>query len=72
MKFKKFTFNLLSVMIGFHYGRNPATGDRFLHVSPIPFFGIDFYWPEDVARRLARDPLSGLKPGEYTIERKAS
>lgn len=67
MKFKKFTFNLLSIMIGFHYGRNPATGDRFLHVAPIPFFGIDFYWPKDEAMRLARDPLSGLKPGSYEV-----
>lgn len=47
MRFKKFTFNLLSIMIGFHYGRNPVSGERFLHVAPIPFFGIDFDFPKD-------------------------
>lgn len=52
MRFKKFTFNLLSIMIGFHYGRNPVSGDRFLHVAPVPFFGIDFYWPADSANRI--------------------
>lgn len=48
MRFKKFTFNPLSVMIGFHYGRNPANGARFLHVAPVLFFGIDFHWPKEL------------------------
>jgi hypothetical protein len=47
MRFKKFTFNLLSVMVGFHYGRNPVSGARFLHVAPVPFLGLDFWWPGD-------------------------
>lgn len=55
MKFKKYTFNLLSVMIGFHYGRNPVNNARFLHVAPVPFFGLDFYWPADL--------LAGTPPG---------
>jgi hypothetical protein len=42
MRFKRITFNLLSIMVGFHYGRNPVTGQRFLHVAPIPFVGFDF------------------------------
>lgn len=47
MRFRKFTFSWLSFMIGFHYGHNPVSGTRFLHIAPIPFFGIDFYWPEE-------------------------
>lgn len=47
MKFKKFTWNWLSILIGFHYGRNPVNGQRFLHIGLGPFLGIDFYWPED-------------------------
>jgi hypothetical protein len=46
MYFKRFTWNWLSIMIGFHYGRNPVDGKRFLHVAPIPFFGIDFGFRE--------------------------
>lgn len=42
MRFKKFTFSLLSPLIGIHYGRNPVSGQRFLHVAPIPFLGLDF------------------------------
>jgi hypothetical protein len=45
--FRRFTFSLLSPLIGFHYGRNPIDKKRFLHVAPLPFFGIDFYWPAD-------------------------
>jgi hypothetical protein len=46
MRFKKVTFNPLSIMVGVHYGRNPATGDRFLHMAFCPFVGFDFWWPE--------------------------
>lgn len=70
MKFKKFTFNPLSIMIGIHYGRNPVSGTRFLHVAPVPFFGIDFWWPEDHEQKgitfggdsnIYRTPTSELK-----------
>jgi hypothetical protein len=67
MRFKKVTFNPLSIMVGVHYGRNPATGDRFLHMAFCPFIGFDFWWPEDEAKRLAANPLNGLPPGEYTV-----
>jgi hypothetical protein len=36
------TFSLLSPMIGIHIGRNPISGQRFMHVAPLPFTGIDF------------------------------
>jgi len=58
MRFRRFTFSLLSPLIGFHYGRNPVSDARFLHVAPVPFFGIDFYWPEDqlkYAKELGHD-----------------
>lgn len=42
MRFKRFTFSLLSPLIGFHYGKNPVSGQRFLHVAPLPFIGLDF------------------------------
>lgn len=42
MRFRRFTFSLLSPLLGFHYGRNPVSGQRFLHIAPVPFFGIDF------------------------------
>lgn len=42
MRFKRFTFSLLSPLLGFHYGKNPVSGQRFLHVAPVLFFGIDF------------------------------
>lgn len=42
MRFKRFTFSLLSPLLGLHYGKNPVSGQRFLHVAPIPFVGIDF------------------------------
>lgn len=42
MRFKRFTFSWGSPLIGVHYGRNPASEQRFLHVAPFPFFGIDF------------------------------
>lgn len=42
MKFKRVTFSLLSPLIGFHIGRNPVSGQRFVHIAPFPFFGIDF------------------------------
>lgn len=42
MRFKRVTFNPLSIMIGFHYGRNPVSGQRFLHVGFFPMLGLDF------------------------------
>jgi hypothetical protein len=45
MRFKRFTFSLLSPLIGFHVGKNPVSQQRFVHVAPFPFFGIDFELP---------------------------
>ena len=42
MRFKRFTFSLLSPLLGIHVGKNPVSGQRFAHVAPVPFFGIDF------------------------------
>ena len=42
MRFKRFTFSLLSPILGIHVGKNPVSGQRFAHVAPVPFFGIDF------------------------------
>ncbi len=42
VRFKRFTFSLLSPLIGIHVGRNPVSGQRFAHIAPFPFFGIDF------------------------------
>ncbi len=64
MRFKKFTFSWLSPLVGFHYGRNPVSNTRFLHVAPVPFFGVDFYWPEDQMRAIAQLGQK-LPPGTY-------
>jgi hypothetical protein len=45
IRFKRFTFSLLSPLLGVHIGKNPASGQRFMHVAPLPFFGIDFEFP---------------------------
>lgn len=58
MRFRRFTFNTLSIMIGFHYGRNPVWGQRFLHVAPLPFFGLDFEFAPYVNDQL-RERLPG-------------
>lgn len=42
MRFKRFTFSLLSPLLGVHVGRNPISGQRFMHVAPLPFIGLDF------------------------------
>lgn len=60
MRFKRFTFNLLSPLVGFHVGKNPVSGQRFVHVAPFPFFGIDFNLPpydlnEEARERLRRE-----------------
>lgn len=47
MRFRRASWNWGSLIVGIHYGRNPATGARFLYVGLGPFLGIDFYWPED-------------------------
>lgn len=71
MRFKKFTFNPLSIMVGIHYGRNPVSGTRFLHVAPIPFFGLDFWWPEEhkdqPLYRKAADVLRTSDEREYPL-----
>ena len=42
MRFNKFTFSFASPLLGVHAGANPVNGKRFVHVAPLPFFGIDF------------------------------
>lgn len=42
MRFRKFTFSFASPLLGVHVGRNPANGQRFMHVAPLPFFGLDY------------------------------
>jgi len=58
MKFKRFTFSLLSPLVGFHVGRNPVSGQRFIHVAPFPFFGIDFNLPPYDLNEEARSKLA--------------
>jgi hypothetical protein len=64
MRFKRFTFSLLSPLIGFHVGRNPVSGQRFVHVAPFPFFGIDFNLPPYDMNEKARDAMRRDDPGE--------
>lgn len=64
MKFKKFTWNWFSFLIGYHYGRNPVNQQRFLHIGLGPFLGIDFHWPEDTEPRPLGVALNDAKPGE--------
>jgi hypothetical protein len=47
MRLKRVAWNWGSVIIGVHYGRNPASLKRFLYVGLGPFLGLDFHWPED-------------------------
>lgn len=42
IRFKKWTFSLLSPLIGVHIGKNPVSGQRFMHVAFLPFCGADF------------------------------
>lgn len=42
IRFKRATFSLLSPMIGLHIGKNPVSGQRFMHLAPVPFVGLDF------------------------------
>lgn len=45
--FQKFTFSLLSPLLGVHVGKNPISGQRFMHVAYLPFCGIDYHiYPE--------------------------
>jgi hypothetical protein len=64
--FKRFTFSWLSPLLGFHAGRNPISGRRFLHVAPIPFIGIDFgeRLPESNGEGIfVRFSVEGIIPG---------
>lgn len=45
MRFKGFTFSLLSPLLGLHVGKNPASGQRFVHIALLPFVGLDFELP---------------------------
>lgn len=42
IRFKGFRFSFLSPLLGVHIGKNPVDGQRFMHVAPVPFVGIDF------------------------------
>lgn len=50
IRFKKFTWNWTSFIIGVHAGRNPVSGKRFLYIGLGPFLGMDFHWPEDTPK----------------------
>lgn len=45
MRFKRVTFSWGSPLLGVHAGRNPASGQKFVHIAPIPFLGLDFELP---------------------------
>lgn len=45
MRFKKVTFSLCSPLLGVHVGTNPVSGQRFVHIAPLPFIGFDFELP---------------------------
>jgi hypothetical protein len=45
MRFKRVTFSWKSPLLGVHVGCNPASGQRFVHVAPFPFVGLDFELP---------------------------
>jgi hypothetical protein len=62
MRFKRVTFSLLSPLIGFHYGRNPVSGQRFLHVAPFPFFGLDFEFKPYISYREIKAADRALSP----------
>jgi len=42
MKYRGIHFKLCSPLIGVHLGRNPVSGERFLHIAPFPFISIEF------------------------------
>lgn len=58
MRFKRVTANWRSPLIGIHFGKNPVSGQKFLHVAPVPFFGLDFelkpYGLNDLMRATTR------------------
>lgn len=59
MRFKRFTFSLLSPLVGVHVGKNPVSGQRFAHIAPVPFLGLDLeFGPSlnDAARERLREP----------------
>lgn len=62
MRFKRFTFSLLSPIIGFHVGKNPVSGQRFVHIAPFPFIGIDFDLPPYNLNDKARNSLIKSTP----------
>jgi hypothetical protein len=55
LRFKGFTFSWGSPLLGVHVGRNPVSGQGFVHVAYFPFCGLDFnFGPElnDEAREV--------------------
>jgi len=41
-RFKKVSWNWTSCCFGFHAGRNPVSGKRFMYIGLGPFLGLDF------------------------------
>jgi hypothetical protein len=62
MRFKRFTFSWLSPLLGFHVGTNPVSGQRFVHIAPFPFIGIDFNLPPYDLNDAAREQLRTKGP----------
>jgi hypothetical protein len=62
MRFKKFTWNWTSFIVGVHAGRNPVSGKRFLYVGLGPFLGLDFHWPKD---NPSSEPVAPGHPADW-------
>lgn len=60
IQFKRFTFSWSSPLLGLHVGRNPVSGQRFAHLAPVPFFGIDFNLPPYGLNDAARERLETM------------
>lgn len=78
MKFKRITFSWTSIMIGVHIGKNPVSGQGFMHIGLLPFIGLDFEMGERV--EIPREVLvvndgspyadripASIPPGRYTL-----
>lgn len=58
MRFKRWTFSWKSPLLGFHIGENPVSGQRFVHIAPVPFVGLDFNLPPYDLNDAAREQLA--------------
>lgn len=65
-------------MVGVHIGKNPVSGQRFMHIGLLPFIGLDFELGEHV--EIPREVLvvdggspysprlpAAIPPGRYTL-----